>query len=73
MHETIWDLSEFWMILIKNSHFMLCLILEVIIGLHLMEIMKEVNKEWILMLLSSFSLNCQTHIELDVIKITCVF
>lgn len=45
MHETMQDLSEFWMILIKNSHFLLDLILEVIIGLHLTEIMKEVNKE----------------------------
>lgn len=51
----------------------MCLILEVIIGLHLMEIMKEFNKEWILMWLSSFSLSCQTHNELDVIKITCEF
>lgn len=67
------DLSEFWMILIKNSHFLLDLILEVIIGLHLMEIMKEVNKEWRLLSLSSLSLSCQTHIELDVIKIACVF
>lgn len=36
--------SEFWIILIKNSHFPLYLILEVNIGLHLMEIMKEVNR-----------------------------
>lgn len=67
------DLSEFWMILIKNSHFLLDLVLEVIIGIHLTEIMKEVNKEWILLSLSSLSLSCQTHIELDVIKIACVF
>lgn len=67
------DLSGFWMILIKNSHFLLDLILEVIIGLHLMEIMKEVNKEWRLLSLSSLSLSCQTHIELDVIKIARVF
>lgn len=59
------DLSEFWMILIKNSHFLLDLILDVITGLHLTEIMKEVNKEWILLSLSSLSLSCQTHIELD--------
>lgn len=59
------DLSEFWMILIKNSHFLLDLILDVITGLHLTEIMKEVNKEWILLSLSSLSFSCQTHIELD--------
>lgn len=45
MHETMQDLSEFWMILIKSSHFLLDLVLEVIIGIHLTEIMKEVNKE----------------------------
>lgn len=46
MHEkkTPQDLSEFWIILIKNSHFPLYLILEVNIGLHLMEIMKKVNR-----------------------------